>query len=295
MKKILGILVLGLLLSGNSFAGVEEVIKEIKKNKDIAQGFKKVIDRGEDNKTNNWRVTNKKILDSDKNSRKHVVKIVNKSENYPVRFGKQSLRFEVRNGDGWGWDSRNNRERVELLICCVNKKTTWSAWSLFLPDDYKIIFPAKTMLAQFHNDGDLPPAFAFENQSHRSAKEGGGYWIEIDEYVGGNNVPIKLLDKTEMNGKWNDILVNVKWTHKDDGFFKIWINGKLKYHWKGITQSKGERTEFHVGVYRSFIHRTPEPDATQIAYYDEIRIAKSCKKLKLKDLGYSCKEIEAQN
>ncbi len=77
MKKLLWIVVLGSLLSGNVLAGVEEVIKEIKKNKDIAQGFKKVIDRGEDNKPNNWRVTNKKILDSDKDSRKHVVKIVN--------------------------------------------------------------------------------------------------------------------------------------------------------------------------------------------------------------------------
>ena len=32
MKKILGIIFLGLFLSGNSFAGVEEVLKEIKKN-----------------------------------------------------------------------------------------------------------------------------------------------------------------------------------------------------------------------------------------------------------------------
>ena len=46
MKKILGILVLGLLLSGNSFAGVEEVLKEIKKNKDIVQGYKRVKDEG---------------------------------------------------------------------------------------------------------------------------------------------------------------------------------------------------------------------------------------------------------
>ena len=42
MKKLLGILVLGLLWSSYSFAGVEEVIKEIKKNKDLAQGFNKV-------------------------------------------------------------------------------------------------------------------------------------------------------------------------------------------------------------------------------------------------------------
>ena len=51
---------------------------------------------------------------------------------------------------------------------------------------------------------------------------------------------------------------------------------------------------FHIGIYRSFLSRTPGPDPTQIAYYDEIRHAKSCKKLKLKELGYSCKEIESQ-
>ena len=42
MKKLLGIVVLGLLWSSYSFAGVEEVIKEIKKNKELAQGFNKV-------------------------------------------------------------------------------------------------------------------------------------------------------------------------------------------------------------------------------------------------------------
>ena len=98
-----------------------------------------------------------------------------------------------------------------------------------------------------------------------------------------------------MYGKWNDILVNAKWTHKKDGFFKIWINGKLAYHHKGRTQEKGERIEFHVGVYRSFMSRTSKPDPTQIAYYDEIRHAKSCKKLKLKDLGYTCQEIENES
>ena len=42
MKKILGIIFLSLLLNGNSFVGVEEVLKEIKKNKDIVQGYKRI-------------------------------------------------------------------------------------------------------------------------------------------------------------------------------------------------------------------------------------------------------------
>ena len=122
MKKVLGIVVLGLLFSGNAYAGVEEVLKEIKKNKDIAQGYKRVKDGGDDNKSNNWRVTNEEILKSNKFKREHVVKIVDKSDNHPVRFGKQSLRFEVRDGNGWGWDARNDGERVELLICVLIKK-----------------------------------------------------------------------------------------------------------------------------------------------------------------------------
>jgi len=291
MKKLFGIIVIGLLLNINGFADVEDVIKEIKKNKDIAQGFKNVR---EFDKWNEWRVNNSKILDSDKSSRKHVLKVVSKIDNYPVRFGKQSLKFEVRDGDGWGWDAKNDRERVELLICCVNReKITWTSWSLYLPDDYKIIFPAKTMLAQFHNDADNPPAFAFENQSHTS---GGGYWIDTDKYITGYNYnrQSKILDSSEMYGKWNDILVKVKWTHEEDGFFKIWTNGKLAFHHKGKTQDKDELIEFHIGVYRSYLSRTSNPDSTQIAYYDEIRHAETCKKLKLKDLGYSCKEIESQ-
>ena len=41
-----------------------------------------------------------------------------------MRLGKQSLRFEVRHCNGWGWYKKNDRERVELKICCINKKIT---------------------------------------------------------------------------------------------------------------------------------------------------------------------------
>jgi hypothetical protein len=109
----------------------------------------------------------------------------------------------------------------------------------------------------------------------------------------------KLLNWDELlsfKGKWIDIIHNINFnSDPEKGYFKIWINGKLTFHHKGRTQEKGERIEFHFGIYRSYMSRTPGPDPTQIAYYDEIRHAKSCKKLKLKNLGYSCKEIENQS
>ena len=39
----------------------------------------------------------------------------------------------------------------ELRKMFVNKKTTWTAWSLYLPEFYyKEIYPAKKCSAQFH-------------------------------------------------------------------------------------------------------------------------------------------------
>ena len=290
--KIL-IYVISILLSFTNFsnADVENILKEIKKNKDLVMGFKNVKFLDGSSK-NNWEINNNDILKSEKKTRKHVLKIVNKADDYPVRLGEQSLRFEVRHGNGWGWDKRNDRERVELKICCVNKKITWTAWSIYLPKDYNVVFPIRTMLGQFHNDGDNPPAFTFENQGVLIP---GGYWLEVDSYIGGNNNNPKLLiDQSDMLGKWTDVLVNAKWTNEEDGFFKVWVNGKLKAQHTGMTQEKIDDMNFHIGVYRSFLSKTPGPDPTQVAYYDEVRHGNKCKKLKLKELGYSCKDIESQ-
>ena len=291
MKILIYVILILLSFTNFSNADVEIILKEIKKNKDLVMGFKNVKFLDGSIK-NNWEINNSDILKSEKKTRKHVLKIVNKADDYPVRLGKQSLRFEVRHGNGWGWDKKNDRERVELKICCINKKITWTAWSIYLPTDYNVVFPIRTMLGQFHNDGDNPPAFTFENQGVLIP---GGYWLEVDSYVGGNNNNPKLLiDQKDMLGKWTDVLVNAKWTNKKDGFFKVWVNGKLKAKHTGMTQEKIDDMLFHIGIYRSFLSKTPGPDPTQVAYYDEVRHGNKCKKLKLKELGYSCKDIESQ-
>ena len=107
----------------------------------------------------------------------------------------QSIRFEVRDGDSWGWDTRNDRERVELIICCFEKKTHWNAWSIYLPEDFPIIFPTKVAMGQFHNDGDNPPEFMFQNQYDKYSKsKAGGYWVTPAESIS-DHISKKLLDK----------------------------------------------------------------------------------------------------
>ena len=101
-----------------------------------------------------------------------------------------------------------------------------------------------------------------------------------------------LISKKDLIERWHDIILNIKWTTKQDGYFKQWINGKLVYHYKGNTSKpKGSVNRFKFGIYRGNTFDTPK-ESTHIVYYDEIRLAKKCEKLRLEDLGYSCKDLE---
>ena len=103
-----------------------------------------------------------------------------------------------------------------------------------------------------------------------------------------------------MLGIWNDILINANWTDKKEGFFRVWVNGKLSFKYYGSTKSKGKKVYQKFGVYRSFMSRFKESKSVdyksvsvpgQVVYFDEVRTGKSCSKLKLEQLGYDCKDL----
>ena len=205
---------------------------------------------------------------------KHAINPVSVSDFSIV--GEKSIRFELRAGDcgkdrdgGWS-DCKKDRERHELSgRYRVSKGERWYAWSIYLPKDFKNVQPASTMLAQFHQE-KKHVIWMFKNKH-------GGYWIEnyVPEYTVSST---QILTREQMAGKWNDILVNVNWSHKDDGFFKVWVNNKLVNDFKGKTKSKGVKTYFKFGIYRSkvstyeLMYKKKIP--TQIVYYDEIRAGK---------------------
>ena len=58
-----------------------------------------------------------------------------------------------------------------------------------------------------------------------------------------------------MVGKWQDILVHAKWSKKDDGFFKVFVNDELKYNYEGRTQSKYRGVFYQFGVYRTGVSK----------------------------------------
>tara|TARA_B100002051_G_scaffold25501_1_gene19874 strand:+ start:37 stop:1179 length:1143 start_codon:yes stop_codon:yes gene_type:complete len=314
MKKILNILVVIFFYSSIGFAGEMNVWKKtIRLPDDISKGYKK-----------GWTFTNnfdhKTRLTPD-----YAFKIVNKSKGHPVRSGEQSIRFELRRGDcgkspgGYDdctiWNKNNgmSSERHELGSENFFKGTLWHTYSIFLKDP----FPIKghgyehISLGQMHGFPNSNPSFKWDVDEETyqirrrtachlkeflkktgSAKSGGDSF-KCSINMAGNHFE-NLISKEDLIGRWHDIVLNVKWTTKQDGYFKQWINGKLVYHYKGNTSKpKGSVNRFKFGIYRGNTYDTPK-ESTHIVYYDEIHLAKKCEKLGLEDLGYSCKDLESQ-
>ena len=309
MKKLLGIVVLGLLWCSFSAAGEMNVWKKkIKMPKDIMKGY-----------INDWRFCCN-IDPETKLTPDYAFKFVNKSDGHPVRLGEQSLRIELRRGDCGvspsGYDdcaikdpeTGMTSERNELTLfnkASKIKGTTWHTYSIFLPKDFLRTGFEHITMGQLHGDGDLAVAFNWNIGSETL-----GYEMQrrtacfLPQHINLNiqtecsvtmtqNHYEEVITGNNLLGKWHDIVFNVKWTKKQTGYLKQWINGKLVYHYQGNTETPGETTQAQFGIYRGPTPESPK-EATQIAYYDQIRFAKKCKKLKLEDLGYSCEDLESQ-
>ena len=255
MKKLLGILVLDLLLSGNAYA--------VNLPKDVASG-------------------NKYFKSLSKKFKKHGMQVVDKKDGHPVRAGHKSIRFEVRPGDcgyddGWS-DCKTDRERHELSGKRISGGEWWHAWSIFLPKDFINVSPTKVALGQFHQEkGHV--VWMFQNQGNYIR---GGYWFD-NQVPGYTKTLDRLLTNEDMIGKWNDILVNVKWSKKDDGFFKVWVNNELIHEYVGPTKTKS-KVYFKFGIYRSYLKKwiySPRNKKkekgvpAQVVYFDEVRTGKS--------------------
>ena len=75
------------------------------------------------------------------------------------------------------------------------------------------------------------------------------------------------------------MIVNVNWSHENDGFYKVWSNRELKYDFKGPTLwQKGDESYMKFGVYRNWLERIwalGKDGGITVVYYDEIRIGKN--------------------
>ncbi len=276
MKKVLGIVVLGLLLIPTL------AMSEIFKDDEGKSSLKTSSESGFKHHTNH-------MGHNDYNFK--YIKDKNKA-----RAGKYFQRFEVRDGDCFGDDSwndcENNRERVEFSAEPQQrpKKNQCYGYSLMLSKDFIDTHPTNTSLGQVHQHGgptgtagglaSFPPLIQID------AREGSLYfnWHELSGSAT-NVIDVsryyKLKSLEDMKEVWTDISFCLDFKNKR---MDAWVDGiKTVEILKSPIFFKPKSIYFKHGIYRSFISKyknfNKSKMPTQIVFYDEIRRGTSIEKV----------------
>lgn len=186
-------------------------------------------------------------------------------------------RFEVRSGDchfnaGWN-DCENDRERSELSERTKESsrgQTSWYGWSFYVPPNWPDVWPTKTVLGQFHQNGSHPLWMFLNNK--------GGLVLD-DQSSGRTKQLIPLISASDFKGRWHRIEIQATWANSRQGAFNVWVNDVPTVNYKGRTMT-AKTVRFQYGVYRSFTSRFKAAQGldavpTQIAMFANVRKADS--------------------
>ena len=188
---------------------------------------------------------------------------------------KNIERFEVRAGDcgsdpGWS-DCANDRERSEITFAPDNSvgSEMWYGLNILVPKDYINVYPTKVDFFQFYQPDPNGPVWMFQNY-------GGGLYI--DRQVNHKDTIIQpLMTAAELNGKWHNVILHVKWSNGKDGLFEVYIDNVPKYAYTGPTL-EGKTVYFKYGIYRTYLTRyeakfNVKALPTQVLYFNNVRRA----------------------
>ena len=275
MKKLLGILVLGLLLIPTlAMSGTfkdEEGKFGLKTKK---SGFKFHLN----------------FMDHNDHNFQYI------KDKTKARAGKYFQRFELRDGDCFGDDSWSDcdtdRERVEFSTRPRQpiKKNQCYGYSLMLSKDFIDTHPTSTTLGQVHQHGgptgtagglaSFPPLVQIDARS--------GYLFFNWHELSGSATNVidesryhKLKPLKDMKGVWTDISFCLDFKNNR---MDAWVDGIKKVEiLKSPIFFKPEAIYFKHGIYRSFISKYKARNngkmPTQVVFYDEIRRGNSIKKV----------------
>jgi hypothetical protein len=193
-------------------------------------------------------------------------------------------RFEVRDGDcstdshygSWRNDCNSGRSRTEFQIERIEYSAPferWYGWSIYFPDDYISNSPyTMPVLGQFRISdigGNLGSMASLQ-----SFNEINGYY----RFMGA-----EIANPSNLRGKWHRVEVNVRWTKKKDGFFRVYADGERVYSREGIATFPRDVLTVKYGIYRypdnGLLYPKGYKDPTQVVYFSNIRIADSRKGL----------------
>ena len=274
MKKLLGIVVLGLLFMNVNISHAKITKKMLGgkynmgvKKKDTTLNLDKTYFR--------IHVSKEAFKNAKKNKfgwLDYGYALVSKEDGHPVRYGNTSQRFELRIDDCGAQyrkgsyrdcerkykyhriEAGTNDDNWDYLFGHGDKR--WVTFSLYMPTDWKPTRASHTFF-QFHSDkGPYPPVMYFKaNKSNGFSfqimtSEGmyedksedacdGSVKFEGGSWCDGAQLKYRIEKFYQISellaGKWNDFVIYTHFNQSDKGEMRTWLNGKQIVHFKGKT------------------------------------------------------------
>ncbi|WP_233416764.1 heparin lyase I family protein [Halovulum marinum] len=226
----------------------------------------------------------------------------------PVRAGRRSERFELRDGDCGGSDCGAPRYRAEIrqddsAVSARLDTDIWYGWSF-----YNATIPAfaadnalRVVVGQWKLAGASPAIFRLVQTGTGEAggetcrpeictplpDQTGDVAVQLADMAesrgwgpaqNGGHV-CRLFDMAAARGRWVDIVVNTNFATTPDGYLRIWVDGQLKCDYRGqLVASRpagaAPRPEHRRGIFVSYTGRWDRafpgrPKPTLVAFYDE--------------------------
>ena len=215
------------------------------------------------------------------------------------RSGKLSFKFKNGPGDcgqhgtrpGSFDDCAKDRERSEISMksLMVGEKDMWFKFSIFIPEDTVFYHPIKYSLWQIHSRKG-PVNFQVSVNGRKEI-----VWSDhINNDWGYGTTNYKILDTSDVKGKWNDFIVHMQFKkNPNKGFVKVYANGELKVNYTGKTENSLSRANYmKFGIYKTYVSRYKGQRSAETVFYDAVGIGDNCKELDLENEGYSCLDIK---
>jgi hypothetical protein len=198
------------------------------------------------------------------------------SPEHLVRWGSHSQRFEERFGDCYGSDcdrSDGTRERSELA---QNGNQNYEGDEFWYGLSFYAPLESEGVTGYVNYFQFTPRPSPDENRDllylmFRKLERGDFVMYKLPPDSPGRNLG-SLIPENKFYGNWHDIVMQVRWSKADDGFFRVWVNGHQKINHNGFTitkQADQENTYFKYGIYR------PTTKETSVVYFDELRRGRS--------------------
>jgi hypothetical protein len=192
----------------------------------------------------------------------------------PRRHNSDSLRFEIRSGEAWVSEDQSSSFRTEVNTFhqAPMNSENWYGFSLMLPKDFpiednRLVLAqwwalTKEYLGEVHRSPPLQLRYADGRMSVRLRTSDLRVVKDPEAYR-----EDKLFETRKFqHGIWNDFVFHVKWSFSQDGFIRVWWNGKQVVDYVGRTTYNDDvGPKFKFGLYRN------DSKATYVSYMSEVR------------------------